>query len=314
MKVLIIDIDSRIPNLALKKVEKYHKNRGDEVIWDMPLFKDVADKIYVSCVFTKNKSRCDFWEGIAAIGGSGYSLEIVLPPEIDAIKPRINYGFTTRGCIRNCKFCIVPRKEGKIHIVGDLLDLWDGESKQVIVMDNNILAVPSHFEFICNQARENKIKLDFNQGLDHRLLTPEILESMTSISHTEYRFAFDHPSMFTSVDKAINLLKASGINRANWYVLVGFDTTYKQDLDRVNYLKERNQRAYIQRYETHFREPFYSVLARWVNQPHLFIGMTWQEFLDYPRKDHRRLRDAIICEEKYCEIAKQSIRSINRGV
>jgi hypothetical protein len=310
MKVLIIDIDSRIPNLALKKIEKYHQDRGDEVIWNMPIAKDVVDKIYVSCVFTKNKHRCHIWEGYADIGGSGYSLEITLPSEIDVIKPRINYGFTTRGCIRNCKFCIVPRKEGKIHIVGDLLDLWDGKSQRVTVMDNNILGLPSHFGLICKQARENKIKLDFNQGLDHRLLTLEIVHLMTKISHTEYRFAFDHPSMFKSVEKAIDLLQANGINRANWYVLVGFDTTYKQDLDRANYLKDRNQRAYIMRYETHYRDPFYVALARWVNQPHLFVGMTWQEFLNYPRPDHRRLRDAIMQDEEYCEIKTKELELV----
>ena len=156
MKVLIIDIDSRIPNLALKKIEKYYLDKGDEVLWNIPLAKDIVDKVYVSCVFTKNKNKCNFWEGMGDIGGSGYSLEINLPLEIEAVKPRINYGFTTRGCIRNCKFCIVPKKEGKIRIEGELLDLWDGYSKKVIVMDNNILALPTHFEMVCRQARENK--------------------------------------------------------------------------------------------------------------------------------------------------------------
>lgn len=293
MRVLIINIDSRLPNLALKKVEKYHLDKGDEVIWDQYLFKDTSDKVYVSCVFTKNKERCDFWEGVADIGGSGYSLDINLPPEIEAMKPRINYGFTTRGCIRKCRFCIVPRKEGRVHVVGDLLDLWDYSAKVVTVMDNNILALPEHFELVCRQARDNRIKVDFNQGLDHRLLTPEIVELMTSISHVEYRFAFDHPSMFPSVERALDLLQGNGINRANWYVLVGFDTTHEEDLARLNYLRERGQRAYVQRYETHYHDPFYVGLARWVNQPNLFVGMTWQEFLDYPRPDHQRLKAAI---------------------
>ena len=60
MKVLIIDIDSRIPNLALKKIEKYYLDKGDEVIWNLPLAKDIVDKIYVRCVFTKNKDKCAF--------------------------------------------------------------------------------------------------------------------------------------------------------------------------------------------------------------------------------------------------------------
>lgn len=298
MKILIIDIDSKIPNLALKKVERYYLDKGGEVIWNIPLAKDIVDKVYVSCVFTKNKNKCNFWEGIADIGGSGYSLDINLPLEIDVVKPRINYGFTTRGCIRKCKFCVVPKKEGGIRIEGDLLDLWDGYSRKIVVMDNNILALPTHFEAVCWQARENNIKLDFNQGLDHRLLTPEIVELMTTISHTEYRFAFDYPSYLPTVERAINLLKQKGINRSNWYVLVGFDTTKAEDLMRLNYLKGMNQRAYVQRYETHYFDPFYIGLARWVNQPHLFVGMTWQEFLDYPRPDHQRLRRAIEAENR----------------
>ncbi len=293
MKVLIINIDSKIPNLALKKIEKYYIDKGAEVIWDMPLAINIVDKTYVSCVFTKNKSKCNGWVGKAEVGGSGYSIEKELSPEIDAVLPRINYGFTTRGCIRKCDFCIVPRKEGKIHIVGDLLDLWDGKSKEVTVMDNNILALPEHFMMICKQAREHKIKVDFNQGLDHRLLTPEIVDLLSSISHPEYRFAFDHPSYLTTVGKAIKLLSDGGINRCNWYVLVGFNTTHEEDLMRLNYLREHNQRAYVQRYETHYNEPFYIGLARWVNQPNLFVGMTWQQFLDYPRPDHKRLKEAI---------------------
>ena len=108
MKILIINIDSKkIPNLALKKIEKYHLDKGDEVMWDMPLFAHLSDKIYVSCVFEKNKKQCETWGTRAEIGGSGYDINSKLPEEIENIKPRINLGFTSRGCIRNCKFCIV---------------------------------------------------------------------------------------------------------------------------------------------------------------------------------------------------------------
>ena len=296
MKVLILNIDSSLPNLALKKIEMYHRLKEDEIIWDMPMMMGFVDKAYASCVFTKNvdvvKNYLNLYPNLI-VGGSGYSLDINLPSEIDVMKPRINYGFTTRGCIRNCVFCIVPKKEGKIHIVGDLLDLWDGKSKKITVMDNNILALPEHFNLICQQARNYKIKIDFNQGLDHRLLTPEILDLMKSISHTEYRFAFDHPSYLPTVERAIKLLKDKGINRCNWYVLVGFNTTREEDLLRLNYLRDTGQRAYVQRYETHFNDPFYIGLARWVNQPHLFATMTWEQFLDYPRPDHKRLKKEI---------------------
>jgi hypothetical protein len=284
LKILLINIDSKIPNLALEKIAEYHIGKGDQLFWDMPLIQ--ADKTYVSCVFTKNKWKAEQWKNKAEIGGSGYSLEITLPLEIEEIKPHINLGFTTRGCIRKCPFCIVPAKEGKIRVVGDLLDLWDGESRDVILMDNNILALPEHFEKICKQAQENKIRVDFNQGLDHRLLTPEIVKILKQTPHVEYRFAFDHPSYLPTVDKAITMLQAEGINRCTWYVLVGFNTTFDEDLERVNYLKSRNQNAFVQRYETCYNKTAYSLLARWANQHHIFHTYTWREFLEHPK--HRK--------------------------
>jgi hypothetical protein len=301
VRVLLIDINSKIPNLALKKVERYHLDKGDEVIWDMPLAKDIADKIYVSCVFKpiteREQNAIRVWEDTAnaIIGGSGYSLDIELPPEIEMVRPRINYGFTTRGCIRKCKFCIVPQKEGKIRIVGDLLDLWDGKAKLVTLLDNNILAVPAHFSYICKQARDNKIRLDFNQGLDHRLLTPEIIKEMKSISHIEYRFAFDHPSYIKTVEKAIDLLQANKINRCSWYTLIGFDTTLKDDLFRLNYLRSRNQTAYVQRYYENKDTLINIALARWANQHHIYRGMSFIDFLNHPEnKRYLRLLPEVI--------------------
>lgn len=278
LEILLIDIDSKIPNYALKKIEKYHLDRSNEVIWDMPIFRNVADKIYVSCVFSKNKHLCREWENDpkVLIGGSGYDLKVTLPDEIESVKPRINFGFTTRGCIRNCGFCIVPQKEGKIKIVGDLLDLWDGKSKDITVMDNNILALPEHFKFICKQAIENKIRIDFNQGLDFRLLTDEICSLLKEIRHKEYHFAFDMPEYETGIITAIELLKKHGINRSTWYVLCGFNTTIEQDLYRLNLLKSLNQNAFVQKYEN--KKELHH-LARWANNHSWFQGISFEDFL-----------------------------------
>jgi len=279
VKVLLIDIDSKIPNYALKKVEKYHLDKGDEVVWNLPLYRQLADKVYISCIFTKNKYKCFDYEGDpkCLIGGSGYDLSVKLPEEIEKIKPHINLGFTTRGCIRRCSFCIVPKKEGKIHTVNDLLDLWDGKSKDVVLLDNNILASLKHFELICKQARENKIRLDFNQGLDYRLLNQEIIDELKTISHQELHFAFDNPEEINHIDKAINLLQKNNINRCNWLILTGFNTTFEQDLSRVNYLKSRNQNAYLMRYNGK-TTPELTALSRWVNNRAWFNGVTWEEF------------------------------------
>lgn len=279
MKVLLINIDSKkIPNLALKKIEKYHLDNDDEVIWDFPLMAHQVDKIYVSCVFEKNKDQCKQWEDIAHIGGSGYDIEKKLPDILENIKPKINLGFTTRGCIRNCKFCIVPQKEGKIRVVGDLLDLWDGKSKDVVLLDNNILALPDHFKMICKQARDNNIRLDFNQGLDCRLLNKDNVNELRSTKTHELRFAWDNPKDEKRIVGAIKMLKKVGINRSMFYVLVGFDTTKEEDLYRLEKLKSLGQRPYCMRYKNIKGNRFYNDLASWVNQQRFFASMDFETF------------------------------------
>ncbi len=283
-KILLIDIDSKIPNLALYKISTYHKERGDTVAWgeQRDLIQEAgADKIYVSCVFTENKAKAEEWEGLASIGGSGYRLDTELPWVIENTRPHINLGYTTRGCIRSCSFCIVPEKEGGIRVVGDLLDLWDGgKERKVTLLDNNILAVSAHFTMICQQARDNKLLVDFNQGLDHRLLTADVMAEMVSIRHREYRFSYDRHFYEGTVRRALKLLKKAGL-RGFWYVLVGYDTGYEEDIFRLELLREWGQTVFVQRY-TKTRGNM--LLSRWANQHAVFKGMTFSEFLEIPRK------------------------------
>jgi len=279
MKILLINIDSKIPNLALKKIEKYHLDNGDNVEWDFPLMAHQANRIYVSCVFERNRYLCKQWEDIAFIGGSGYDIKKKLPDILENVKPHINLGFTTRGCIRNCKFCIVPQKEGKIRAVGDLLDLWDGKSKDVVLLDNNILALPEHFKMICKQARENKIRVDFNQGLDCRLLTQDMVDDLKSIRHTELHFAWDDLKYEEDVVKAIDLLQKNNINRCTWLMITGFNTTIDEDIYRAKYLKSRNQNAYVMRYNFSKRKDLIP-LSRWVNNRAWFQAISWEKFLE----------------------------------
>jgi len=277
MKIALVNIDSvRIPNLALAKINKFHVDNKDEIV-DI----EFADKVYVSCVFVINKDKCTPYEQDArcVIGGSGYDIDIKLPEEIEDINPHINLGFTSRGCIRNCKFCIVPRKEGRIRATNDLMDLWDGKSKNITLLDNNLLALPDHFKLICKQARENKIKVDFNQGLDCRLLTDDMVKDLKEIKPSNLHFAWDDLKYEKDVVKAIDLLQKHGINRCTWLVLTGFNTTFKQDLYRANYLKSRNQVAYIMRYNNSKRKELVP-LSRWVNNRSWFRAVTWEYFVE----------------------------------
>lgn len=285
MKVLLIDIDSVIPNLALKKIEKYHRDKGDEVLWNMELMRYSCDKVYVSCIFDWNKFKCNEWRD-CEIGGSGYSLDINLPKEIDEIKPHINMGFTTRGCIRSCYFCIVPKKEGKIHPVGDIYDIWDGKSKELSILDNNILALPKHFKLIISQIRKEKLLVDFNQGLDHRLLTDELCKELVSVRNKEIRFAFDDIAYKPSVLRAIEILKKYGRDKFNtrWYVYVGVKDTFDTIYERLAILKENKQGAYVMRDRKVYGNKMVMALSQWANTMGAFKMGTFEEVFNKSEK------------------------------
>ncbi len=283
MNIGLLNLEPKYRNLALDKLRIYHQQKGNYVEDYFAIRR--YDKVYVSSIFTFTKK--DIAPEGAICGGSGFDLVTKLPPEIQDIKPHTNYGFMTRGCPNKCPFCIVPSKEGNIYIECSLLDIWDGISKDVIAYDNNPLALPDYFAEQAEVAIKYHIRLDYNQGLDHRLLTSDIVLIMKRMLHREYRFAFDSPAYYSSVDRAVKLLQENGINRCLWYVLVGFNTTFREDLDRVNFLREHGQQAYIQRFRRPKNDWQHIALAQWVNQHHIFYSMTWEQFLE---TDHSKRR------------------------
>jgi len=133
VKIGLVDVDSKIPNLALMKISAYHKGRGDEVGWYNPMLG--YDLVYASKVFDFTPDYAYYPKNTEIIkGGSGYSLKEELHEEIEKQYPDYSLyhcdyaiGFVTRGCIRNCEFCIVPQKEGKIKQVARVSDFCLGK-------------------------------------------------------------------------------------------------------------------------------------------------------------------------------------------
>lgn len=280
MKVGLYKLE-KYPNLAIEKLRIYHQRRGDTIV-DFPSLEQ-CDIVYASSIFDFTKKVTVPY--MAITGGTGYDLKTELPPEIEEIEPHLSYGFTTRGCIRKCPFCVVHIKEPVLKIIIRYLkQIWDGKSKKITLYDNNILALPDHFESICKQSIEMKLTLDFNQGIDFRLVSPEIAELLGRISHEKYHLAFDMPEYADGVLKAIELLRTKGkINVSTWYVLCGYNTTIEQDLFRLNLLRDNGQSAYVQRYQNGGKPDKKLVpVARWANQHHIFHGMTFENFINLP--------------------------------
>lgn len=143
---------NKFPNYALMKISAYHKARGDEVEWWESIRNPLYDVVYSSKVFDFTPEN-PYLPDCTIRGGTGYGLYDELPQEIDdmfpdySIYPECDYaiGFLTRGCIRNCRWCVVPKKEGKIRPYRTWRDVVRRDTDKLTLMDNNIGVSSNHW-------------------------------------------------------------------------------------------------------------------------------------------------------------------------
>jgi radical SAM superfamily enzyme YgiQ (UPF0313 family) len=290
MKIGLIDVDSHnFPNLALMKISSYHKTKGDTVEWAN--FNNY-DIVYQSKVFanTPDNDIC-VKSKLIIKGGTGYNLKNKLDPHIEYAYPDYSlypeytkdtaFGFLTRGCPRQCSFCLVSKKEGnKSEKVADLNFFWNGQ-KYIKLLDGNILACPDKLELL-DQLIESKAYIDFTQGLDIRFVTNEITVKIMQMKIKTVRFAWDSKDK-TIYKKLKKFKRKTKLNRRKLcvYVLVNFNTNFKYDLYRVNKLRKIGCDPFIMIYENHKLEKNCDLrkLARWVNNKTIF--MKCKKFKDY---------------------------------
>jgi radical SAM superfamily enzyme YgiQ (UPF0313 family) len=133
MKTGLVDVDGHnFPNLALMKLAAYHRQNGDTVEWLNHLER--YDKVYQSKVFTFTPDVSTVIQADKIVkGGTGYKMydkQFCDDTEPDySIYPQFEhaYGFLTRGCVRNCSWCIVPKKEGGIRACRDIKTVLQSE-------------------------------------------------------------------------------------------------------------------------------------------------------------------------------------------
>lgn len=273
---MLVDVDSKIPNLALMKISAWHKAGGDDVGFCI----ENPDKVYISCVFTKNAGQA---RGVAkfypnaelSIGGSGINLKNTLEEKIEFIKPdydlypsEYSQGFTTRGCIRKCPFCVVPQKEGHIKIHQHPSEFHDDRFNTCMIMDNNLLGAKKDWvRSVFAWFREAGIKM-LDHGFDARLLNEEYAGLLKDIKHPKgIKFAWDNIKDESYVIRAINLLKDAGFKQTrniSFYVLAGYDSGFDDALYRCNRLKEMGVNAFVMPY--HKKDKRINRLANWANR------------------------------------------------
>jgi hypothetical protein len=294
MRVLLIDDpQSKIPNLALMKISAWRKACGDEVGFEI----EDPDKVYISCIFKENAEQmrgiASFFSGSEVdLGGSGINLTKTLPEIVELIKPdydlypsTYSQGYTSRGCSNRCGFCIVPEKEGRIREVQLPERFHDDRFDTCMIQDNNLFATSEVWQWNVFQWFIDTGTKMIDHGFDARLLNEKRADKLRQIKHSgPVHFAWDHMKDEGAVLRAIRYLDNAGFDLKREimiYVLVGYDTSFEQDVYRCEKLRELGVQPYVMRYR---KAPDLNALARWVNSSYAFWSKDCPTFSLYTRK------------------------------
>ncbi len=294
------EVDDLLDAMLSPPPEQYHKAHGDDVEWWTP--EGRYDRVYKSRVFTDTYSKDTITvdnAGEVIKGGTGYGPGPNLPDEVEhtrpdyALYPQFSgtaYGFLTRGCPRNCGFCIVSKKEGRRSThVADLSEFWDGQ-KEVKLLDPNLLACPDHEKLIL-QLAESGAWVDFTQGLDVRLTTPDNVSLLNRVKTKMLHFAWDDPNtdLTDYFRRFSELTSIRDFRRRRVYVLTNYGSTHEQDLYRVNTLRDMGYDPFVMIYERPTAPPITRQLARWVNNKRIFrVVPNFADYIPNPNKKNAR--------------------------
>lgn len=275
MKVLLYQLDGKVPNLALMRVAAHHRGRGDDVElrWQphgrRELFDNGNEAVYASLIFERTRKAAEellrYWPQ-AIVGGTGWdvasSLEAVgiRTRRVDySIYPKFrqSIGFTQRGCRLKCTFCVVPRKEGTVTEESTINELWRGDPwpRELLLLDNDFFGQPHWRERIA-EIRDGRFKVSFNQGINARFLSDEAAEAIGSIDYRDDSMnvrriytAWDNRRDEQRLMDGLENLVRHGVkpDHIMVYMLIGFDhatSTACEHLTDDDFHRQRQLRAF----------------------------------------------------------------------
>jgi hypothetical protein len=306
MKVLLLQLDGKLPNIALMRIAAHHRALGDDVEFRRAesqasverRFDDDHDRVYASAIFTRTRPIAERLLRVrpdAIVGGTGWDVArtvedfgITTMKQEYGIYPREtrSIGFTQRGCRLKCKFCVVPTKEGAVRFEQTIEQLWRGPGypKNLLLLDNDFFGNPEWREAI-TAIRDGGFRVCFSQGINARMLTDETAEAIGSIRY--YDDSFTDRRIYTAWDNrkdearlfaGLEALVRHGVkpDHIMVYMLVGYwpGETHSDREHRRKCLREFGARPYPMPYQ---RTPELIAYQRWVVK-RMDLMCSWEEF------------------------------------
>jgi hypothetical protein len=306
IRVRLTQIDGKLPNLALMKLSAFHRARGDDTVLTRELEPAATegefDTVYASSIFTFSKQRLERFLSAfpqAIIGGTGTeSLRTVEDTIIGSEYERYDYtlypefpfsiGFTQRGCRLSCKFCVVPKKEGKPRSVNTIYDIWQHErEKKIMLLDNDFFGQSKDaLAARVTEIIDGKFKVCFNQGINVRLIDDEAAYWLARIKY--YDDSFMSRRLYTAWDNlrdekiffdGVERLAKAGVPSRHLmaYMLIGYDPT--EDWERIMYRFNKMVELDIKPYPMVFNNKRLDLkrFQKWVVRRYYKV-VSWEEF------------------------------------
>ena len=347
MRIGLIDVDGHAkkkkwgatiyPNIALGKIARWHRQRGDTVEWYSP-FADTYDVVFMSKIFNFSEPFTQIITNSKKVvfGGTGflmtrprdreYNIDISsvrcivkyvyqerLPDVIDRCQPDYSiypnvpkdyaYGFLTRGCPNQCRWCVVPIKEGAIRPYMDVDEIAIEGRHKLVLMDNNFLAAGEYANEQLEKIIDRGYRVDFNQALDARLVTDDFARQLAQVKWLDknrIRFGCDTKAQIDDCERAMQMIISYGFH-GEFFLYTMLNDNFQESYRRIHHWWERLQHArkehlgnWVYAYAQPYRDPvnpnrsipqWQKDTANWVNKKAHFVAHSFEEF--QPRKGFR---------------------------